>query len=84
VPARPTGAAYAVPRQRIVVEPGDSLWRLAQARSPRASPQHVADLVARTYRANRRTIGPDPDLIHPGQRLRVPQQRQHSPHSETP
>ena len=85
VPARPTGAAYALPRQRVVVEPGDNLWRLARERSPRSSTQDVARLVDRTHRANRRVIGPDPDLIHPGQRLRIPQQRHHQPPtSETP
>ena len=79
VPARPTGAAYALPRQRVVVEPGDSLWRLARQESPQSSTQDVARLVERTYRANRRVIGPDTDLIHPGQRLRIPQQRRHHP-----
>jgi LysM repeat protein len=94
VPARPTdarstGAAYDVPRQRVQVEPGDSLWRIAERRpGQRASSQEVARLVERTYRANRRVIGPDPDLIFPGQRLEVPgvpHQRPHTPpHSETP
>lgn len=84
VPARPTGAAYAVLRQRVQVEPGDSLWRLARQRAPTASTQHVARLVARTYRANRRVIGPDPDLIFPGQRLLLPRHRHHTtPHPET-
>ena len=78
VPARPTGSAYAVPRQRVEVQPGDSLWRLARAAAPARPPrtQDVARLVARTYRANRTVIGPDPDLIRPGQRLRIPLQRQ--------
>jgi nucleoid-associated protein YgaU len=86
VPARPTGSAYSRPRQRVEVQPGDSLWRLSQKRSSRtASTQDVAHLVERTYRANRRVIGPDPDLIQPGQRLRIPTQRRHiPPHLETP
>ena len=81
VPARPTGAAGVVPSPRIeVVRPGDSLWHLAQQRSGRrASTQDVARLVERTYRANRGVIGPDPDLIRPGQRLHVPVQRRHTP-----
>jgi nucleoid-associated protein YgaU len=86
VPARPTGSAYPLPRQRVEVQPGDSLWRLSQQRSPAtASTQDVARLVERTYRSNRRVIGPDPDLIHPGQRLRIPTQRRSTPpHLETP
>jgi LysM domain len=79
VPARPTGATYALPRQRVVVDPGDSLWRLARQALPRSSTQDLARIVDRTYRANRRVIGPDPDLIHPGQLLRIPQQRRHHP-----
>lgn len=86
VPARPIGSAYPPPRQRVVVEPGDSLWRLAQTHSSaRATTQDLARLVGRTYRTNRRVIGPDPDLIQPGQRLHIPAQRPHTPpHLETP
>ena len=85
VPARPTGAAYSLPRQRVVVEPGDNLWSLCHDHAGRrTATQDVARLVERTYRANRREIGPDPDLIHPGQRLRIPQQRPHPPTPETP
>jgi LysM repeat protein len=90
VPVRPTGAApAAVPRQRVEVRSGDSLWRLAQARRPSAPAAEVARLVARTYRTNRRVIGADPDLIRPGQRLVVPGQRRDTPpppppRSETP
>ena len=74
-------ATHAVPRQRVEVQPGDSLWRLAREHSARsASEQDVARLVARTYRANRTIIGADPDLIRPGQRLHLPLQRQDTPH----
>lgn len=76
VPARPTGVRAAVPRQRVEVQPGDSLWRLSQQRSrATATDEDVARLVARTYRTNRRVIGPDPDLIQPGQHLRIPRPR---------
>ena len=62
-----------VPSRTVVVAPGDTLWDLAVADLP-----HGADvaLVAAHWRAihaaNRAVIGPDPDLIHPGQRLRLP------------
>ncbi len=79
VPARPTGTAPEAPRQRIEVQPGDSLWALSQQGAPSASAPEVARLVERTYRDNRRTIGPDPDLIRPGQRLVVPRQPQPAP-----
>ncbi|WP_027861994.1 LysM peptidoglycan-binding domain-containing protein [Marmoricola sp. URHB0036] len=80
VPARPTGSAYALPRQRVEVQPGDCLWRLAREHSrTTTSQQDLARMVARTYLANRRVIGADPDLIRPGQRLRIPLQRQDQP-----
>jgi LysM repeat protein len=76
VPVRPTGSVPAARRHRVEVRPGDSLWRLSEQHATTASPQDVARLVDRTYRANRAVIGPDPDLIHPGQELRVPRQLQ--------
>jgi hypothetical protein len=80
VPARPTGSTYAMPRQRVEVQPGDCLWLLAREHSRATdSEQDVARLVARTYRENRTVIGADPDLIRPGQRLHIPLQRQHTP-----
>jgi nucleoid-associated protein YgaU len=79
VPSRPTGSTPAVPRQRVEVQPGDSLWRLAEQRSRAAtSDAGIARLVARTYRTNRHIIGADPDLIRPGQRLQVPRPRERS------
>ncbi len=61
-------------RPRTVrVRPGDSLWSLAARDLPAGSP---AALVAARwhaiYAANRSLIGPDPDVIAPGQRLRLP------------
>lgn len=57
----------------VVVAPGDSLWRIA-ARSlgPGASDAQIAQLWPHWYAANRRLIGPDPNLIRPGQRLVPP------------
>ena len=71
-PARPVGPSPA-DRQRLVVRQGDVLWRLAEGRLPRtAASAEVADLVRRLHDRNRQVIGPDPDLIRPGQRLIVP------------
>lgn len=52
-----------------VVSAGESLWSIAVALSPDASPAALADDVAALYHANRAVIGPDPDLISPGLRL---------------
>lgn len=46
----------------VVVRPGDTLWALAG----QGPAWH------RLYALNRDVIGPDPDLIRPGQRLRLP------------
>ena len=52
-----------VPASRVVVvRPGDTLWDLAD----QTPAWH------RLYTLNRDVIGPDPDLIRPGQRLRLP------------
>lgn len=57
----------------VMVQAGDSLWRLAEDRlAPEASPREIAAAVTAWYRANRQTIGADPDLIQPGQRLLAP------------
>jgi LysM domain len=86
VPARPVGAAHpesqagtqpadseAESRPRVVVHPGDSLWRIAEQRLHSSAPaDEVTALVHRLHHRNRGVIGPDPDLIRPGQRLVVP------------
>jgi hypothetical protein len=74
VPARPVGTvAQAHPQAHLVVQPGDTLWQLAANRlRTSASPRDVAALVEDLHRHNRKVIGPDPDVIRPGQRLAVP------------
>ncbi|UNX55829.1 LysM peptidoglycan-binding domain-containing protein [Georgenia sp. TF02-10] len=55
------------------VVPGDSLWRIAAAHlPPGADDAAIAAEWPRWYAANRAVIGPDPDLIHPGQQLQAP------------
>jgi hypothetical protein len=84
-PARPLGGRP-VAQPRLVVRPGDALWRLAEDRlPPTATAAEVADLVLRLHRRNREVIGPDPDLIRPGERLVVPTPPTlRRPHQENP
>lgn len=71
VPDRQAGATR---RAGVDVRPGDTLWGLAEQRlAPSASSGEIARLVERTHRLNREVVGPDPDLIRPGQRLLLPQ-----------
>ncbi|MGY2874012.1 hypothetical protein ACVW00_001202 [Marmoricola sp. URHA0025 HA25] len=66
----------------VQVEPGDSLWRIARALLPAgASDPAVTAEVADLYADNRPAIGPDPDLLMPGQRLLV---RDHHTTEEAP
>lgn len=57
----------------VVVRPGDSLWSIAAAAAP---PPATATAVAlawpRWWHRNRAVIGPDPNVIRPGQRLVAP------------
>ena len=79
VPDRPAGAPTAdtpVTADRVVVR-GDCLWHIAAdpllgqlGRLP--SDGEVAVAVDAWWRANADVIGPDPDLLLPGQRLRAP------------
>jgi hypothetical protein len=59
--ARMTGPGRHAPAV-VLVRPGDTLWDLA-------GQSHAWH---RIYELNRDRIGPDPDLIRPGQRLRLP------------
>ena len=82
LPARPTGAGPA-PRLRpppplhradaVRVRPGDTLWALAQSAMPGpADDVAVTRRWRRLYALNRPVVGPDPDLIQPGEQLRLP------------
>lgn len=77
-PARPV--ARPADRERtptpwVVVRRGDSLWRLSDRCRPGSSPADLVALVGRAHHANRHVIGPDPDLIRPGQELLLPGHR---------
>jgi len=57
----------------VVVRAGDTLWALAERALPAGADNGaVTARWHRIYRLNRDLIGPDPDLIQPGQRLRLP------------
>lgn len=80
VPDRPTDGAptrYTELRPtmpvRVVVREGDSLWTLAARElGPSATNGAIAARWPDWYAANRQVIGDDPDLVFPGQVLRVP------------
>ncbi|WUS95066.1 LysM peptidoglycan-binding domain-containing protein [Kribbella sp. NBC_00709] len=80
VPDRPTAGAptrYTDVRAggsvRVVVRAGDSLWAIAARElGPGATVETIAARWPDWYAANRHVIGDDPDLILPGQVLRVP------------
>lgn len=85
---REPAPALAVPRQphhsrphdgpdtTVRVEPGDSLWRIAERHLPAAvSDAAIDERWQRLYAANRDVIGANPDLIHPGLRLELPHDR---------
>jgi LysM domain-containing protein len=85
-------APSAAPRRRtpsssttrfVVVRPGDSLWSIAAAALPAsASDQRIDARWRAIYAANRRVVGPDPDVIEAGQHLHLP--TQHSPRKDRP
>lgn len=57
----------------VTVRTGDSLWGLSAARlGPYASDVDIALDWPRIYQANRDVIGDNPNLLRPGQVLRVP------------
>jgi nucleoid-associated protein YgaU len=54
----------------VVVAPGDTLWSIAAEELPAgASAQRISTRWHLLYAANRAVIGPDPDVIRPGQHL---------------
>lgn len=74
-PAATSAPAPVPPAERhVVVERGDSLWRITQEQlGPTADDAAIARAWPELYAANRDTIGADPDHIETGQRLIVPE-----------
>ncbi len=59
------------------MQPGDSLWAIAEARLEEQAGGEVSDAeVAQAWpswwQANREAVGDDPDLLHPGTPLVPP------------
>lgn len=72
LPERVAGRARpAASTQVLTVRQGDSLWSISERRLSRPSVARVDAAWRLLHRTNRRVIGPDPDLIHPGLRLRL-------------
>ncbi len=56
-----------------VVSPGDSLWSIAAGDlPPGSSDEEITRRWHAIYAANRRQLGPDPNVIVPGQQLQLP------------
>jgi hypothetical protein len=76
-PAEPSPEAVTAGTHRHVVRPGESLWSIAahalRAVGRDASNAAVVAAWPAWYRENEAVIGPDPDLIRPGQVLTTPQ-----------
>jgi len=65
--------AGAVPQIAMTVRRGDTLWDIAARHlGPAATDLEIAQAWPRWFAANRAVIGPDPDRLHPGQRLTPP------------
>lgn len=76
---RPPGAepTRGTARERVVVVAGDTLWHIAEQSLPPGANNARIDARWREIHArNRAVLGPDPDLIHPGTVLRVPEPKE--------
>ncbi len=68
-----SNTGLAAGRQDVVVLRGDSLWAIAARLLPNGSADTAIDAAWRElYAANRAVVGADPNLLLPGQILRVP------------
>ena len=71
--AAPAASASFARAQTYVVQPGDSLWRIAESLlGDEATDGAIAATWPQLYEANESAIGADPSLIQPGLELTVP------------
>jgi nucleoid-associated protein YgaU len=74
LPDRPVTSTLSDQSVHVVV-PGQSLWMIAASTlGADSAPAAIATETSRWYERNRTVIGPNPDLILPGQVLTAPQQ----------
>lgn len=59
---------------RHLVRRGDNLWDIASTHAESSDPSSIRRYVRRLHRLNEATIGSDPNLILPGQLLKLPEQ----------
>ncbi|WP_127131815.1 LysM peptidoglycan-binding domain-containing protein [Georgenia sp. SYP-B2076] len=72
----PASAPRAAAAGTHVVTAGESLWSIAaSALGPGAAEADIVAAWPLWYETNRALVGPDPDLIHPGQLLRAPTEK---------
>jgi nucleoid-associated protein YgaU len=72
-PGHGVGGHEACSRARHTeVRPGESLWSIAGDALATDDGRRIALYWPRIYRANRPIVGSNPDLIYPGQELRLP------------
>ncbi len=63
----------APPQSIVTVQPGDNLWSIAaQGLGPQATAGEIAAAWPQWFELNQEVIGTNPDLIRPGQELRIP------------
>ncbi|WP_432520737.1 LysM peptidoglycan-binding domain-containing protein [Kineococcus sp. SYSU DK006] len=73
LPRLPGGTREGAAPAEVVVQRGDTLWSLARARcGAQAGPGEVLRQLHLLHEANADVIGDDPDVLHPGQVLRLP------------
>ena len=88
-PPAPHAPAEALPETRAdeayVVRPGDSLWSIARLHPGDPGDSGSVELRWRAiWQANRDVVGDDPDLILPGQALRLPGSPHHDNARDNP
>lgn len=72
-PLRPARRTEPATQRQVVVRTGDSLWAIAATElGPEAGDAAIAARWPQWFAANAGLVGPDPDLIQPGQILHAP------------